>query len=69
MDRNRRVGQAGRLEKMIDINKCPALDPEYEDPDGCAACKWETWQCRDAALAEVVRLRRVVEDMLDSERP
>lgn len=54
---------------MIDINKCPALDPEYEDPDGCAACKWETWQCRDAALAEVVRLRRVVEDMLDSERP
>lgn len=46
----------------VDINRCPALDPEYEDPDGCAACKWETWQCREAALAEVVRLR----DRIDS---
>lgn len=41
---------------MIDIMQCPALDPGYEDYDGCSLCGWEVWYCREAALAKLAEL-------------
>jgi hypothetical protein len=42
------------------------VEADERDPDGCAACQWETWRCHeamtDALMKRYEAIRRLSED-------